>query len=329
MDFRTKIENNKSSVEISHQSNLMLFGSCFAQNIGLELYDNKFKVITNPFGILYNPSSISSTIRRLLSQNTFNENELTYLNGLYHSFMHHGDFSSINKEKCLNNINRLFEESASALTSTDIFLFTFGTAYIYKLNETNEVVANCHKFPASHFIRSRMSVEEIIYDWVDIIDQLLNINKDAKFIFTVSPIRHWKDGFHGNTISKSILHLAIEGLLEKYPESIVYFPAYEIIIDDLRDYRFYTEDMIHPSPKAIKYIWKLFGETFFSKNTNDIINQWIKIKKSIDHKPINKETENYSLFLKQCLVILNNFIKSYPYINCDKELETLTCLIKE
>lgn len=306
----------------------MMFGSCFSQNIGQKLLDNKFQAIINPFGILYNPSSIASSIKRLLSHKEFEQIELVFHNEMYQSFMHHGSFSSNDKDKCITDINKEFNKSASFINNTDTYLFTFGTAYAYKLNETGDVVANCHKFHASNFTRYRLSVEDIVNEWTNVIDNLLAINPKAKFVFTVSPIRHWKDGAHDNVISKSILHLAIDSLQTMYPDSLLYFPAYEILMDELRDYRFYAEDMMHPSSLAIEYIWQRFGDVFFSSNTLEISNKWMRISQAINHRPINAETNNYNNFLKQTLKRVVEFNKNYPYIDCDKEREHLIANIK-
>lgn len=328
MNLRTKIEISKSNVDINHQSKLMMFGSCFSQNIGQKLLDNKFQAIINPFGILYNPSSIASSIKRLLSHREFEQSELVFHNEMYQSFMHHGSFSSNDKDKCITDINKEFNKSGSFINNTDTYLFTFGTAYTYKLNETGDVVANCHKFHASNFTRYRLSVEDIVNEWTNVIDNLLAINSKAKFVFTVSPIRHWKDGAHDNVISKSILHIAIDSLQTMYPDSLLYFPAYEILMDELRDYRFYAEDMMHPSSLAIEYIWQRFGDAFFSSNTLEISNKWMRISQAINHRPINAETNNYNNFLKQTLKRVVEFNKNYPYIDCDKEREHLIANIK-
>lgn len=329
MDFRTKIDIKKSTLDIDHHSKMMLMGSCFAQNIGNKLTENKFKVDFGPSGILYNPLSISASIKRLISRQEYSSDELFYHNEMYQSFMHHGSFSATDRDVCLNNINNSFIKSCSMIEESDVFLFTFGTAYIFMLKETNQVVANCHKLPADRFIRQRLTVEEIVDEWSTVLNQIIEINPKSKFIFTVSPIRHWKDGAHENVVSKSILHLAIDRLQTLYPSILLYFPAYEIVIDELRDYRFYEEDMIHPSSLAVDYIWNRFGRTFFSTKTLEINRQWNNLAKAINHRPINNNTESYFRFLRNTLYKLNSFQSMHPHINCEDEIKLLTDIIKQ
>ncbi len=329
MNFRTKIDIKKSDIEINHHTQIMMMGSCFSQNIGNRLIENKFKVDFGPFGILYNPISISSATMRLISQNRFNSGDLLYHNGVYQSLMHHGSFSSIDPELCINTINETFDKSSSLMTKTDIFLFTFGTAYAFRLKENNQIVANCHKLPPSKFIRERLSIDEIVDEWTTLINALKEINSNAKYIFTVSPIRHWKDGAHENVISKSILHLAIDKLQTIFPSQVLYFPAYEIVMDELRDYRFYDKDMMHPSTLTVDYIWNRFGETYFSPQTIEVNRQWIDLQKALNHRPLNELSKNHIVFLERTLNKIINFQEKYPHINCEVEISTLKDTLKK
>jgi hypothetical protein len=310
MDFRTRVHISKSSISICHSTRMMLFGSCFSENIGARLQENRFRVDANPFGILYNPLSISQAIRLLLAKKPFSETDLVFHNEMYHSLMHHGDFSDTDKNVCLKNISERFSTAVDFIRETDIFLITFGTAYVYKWKETNEIVGNCHKIPADKFTRFRLSVEEIAADWAEIISAIKSENSKAKFLFTVSPIRHWKDGAHENQVSKSILHLAIDGLQNRF-DDVHYFPAYEILLDELRDYRFFAEDMMHPSSVATAYIWERFSETYFSDKTLKINKEWSHIYRAINHKPINPETQAHQKFLEQTRLKIEEFQKKY------------------
>lgn len=323
MDFRTRVNISKPNFEIGHSTKMMLSGSCFSENIGNKLRESKFRVKVNPFGIVYNPLSVATVIRRLLSNKYFDESDLVFHNDVYQSFLHHGSFSHPNKDICLRNISESFADATVFIQETDIFLITFGTAYVYRLKSTGEVVANCHKFLPDTFTRERLTVEEIVEEWSEIISAILKHNPSAKFIFTVSPIRHWKDGAHENQISKSILHLAIEKLHDKFENALVYFPAYEILLDELRDYRFFVEDMMHPSPVAIDYIWQLFCETFFSKRTIDITREWQQLKQSLNHRPLNEGTNSHYQFLKETLQKLIVFQNNYPQVDCNQEIELL------
>jgi len=322
MEFRTTIDIPVSDLRIDHQSNLMMFGSCFAQNIGQLAESSKFNVNVNPFGILYNPLSVSNVIRRIVNGTLLTNEELKQCNGIYTSFMHHGDFSALQADEALSKMNTSLLSATDDLRKMNILVVTFGTAYVYRLNETGEVVSNCHKFPASDFVRSRLSVDEVVNDWQNLIPELMQINPSLNIIFTVSPIRHWKDGAHENQLSKSTLLLAIDALSKQY-DQIHYFPSYEILMDELRDYRFYAEDMMHPSQTAINYIWDLFANTYFDEKTRSVIRLWNGIHQALQHRPFNPDAESYKQFLRQTLLKLEAFQDNYPYLNCGEEIQSL------
>jgi len=206
-------------------------------------------------------------------------------------------------------------------------LITFGTAYVYRLRQTGEMVGNCHKFPSEMFDRYRLTVDDIVAEWSELIADLCETNPSMRIVFTVSPIRHWRDGAHENQVSKSILHLAIDQLIDEFGDNLYYFPAYEIVMDELRDYRFYAEDMFHPSETAINYLWERFRETFFTPVTEKIISDWQPIYRSLNHKPLNFETDEYRNFLMQTLAKLERFKEKYPFISCKKETELLLALL--
>ena len=327
MDFRTHVQIDKSDVRIDHTTKMMLFGSCFSENIGKTLKKSKFKVDPNPFGILYNPISVSNSIKRLIENKKFNELELVYNNEMYHSFMHHGSFSHVNEQHCLKRINERYNSASNFLKETDILLITFGTAYAYKFHDKQQIVTNCHKFSANNFVRFRLTIDEIVDEWSNLIEVLLQQNPEMRLIFTVSPVRHFRDGAHDNQISKSTLNIAIEYVKNIFINKVEYFPAYEIMIDELRDYRFYTEDMIHPSSIAQDYIWQCFSEMFFSEDTKMINNEWATIKKSIDHRPINTETQAYRKFLLSTIKNIEKFAKKYPHISCTEEIRQFASLV--
>lgn len=322
MEFRTKINITPSNISISHQDKMMAMGSCFSEHIGQLLMDNKFKINSNPFGILYNPTSISQALRRVAEGNLFSEKEIFFHNGLYHSFWHHGDFSSVNKDACLNSINNSLKKASSDLREANFLLITFGTSYVFHSKEWDMVVGNCHKLPASTFDRYRLDVQSIVLDWKNLIENLKEVNPNLHIIFTVSPIRHLKDGAHDNQLSKGVLLLAIDELMKENANTH-YFPSYEIVLDDLRDYRFYNEDMTHPSSLAIRYIWERFSETYFDKQTIQVNKEWSKISNALNHRPINSESEDYKLFLKQTLLKLKAFNEKYPYICSNEEINSL------
>ena len=320
MNFFARIELPQSSIEISYHDLNMLLGSCFAENIGNRFIENKFQTDLNPLGILYNPESIAMSIRRLLENRRWEGEELFRHEGLYHSFGHHSSFSDISKENCLHKINERLSFSAGNIPKTNNLFITFGTAYVYRLKETGQVVSNCHKLPAQLFMRERLTVQQIVEKWRTLLADLFETNKELIIFFTVSPVRYWQDGVHENQLSKSILLLAIEQLQTLFPERTVYFPAYEMMMDELRDYRFYAEDFCHPSNTAIQYIWERFTDTYMNEHTQQLMKEIGRIKKALNHKPLNQQSESYRQFISQTLLKIEQLREKMPYICFENEL---------
>lgn len=327
MNLQTIVHIPKSSFEISHQSKILLLGSCFSENMGAKLLEHKFDVHVNPFGIMYNPFSIHRGINRLLDKIAFTKGEFILHNDLYHSFMHHGSFSGASLDEAVSAVNDKFISASQQLENADVLLITFGTSYIFRWKETDEVVSNCHKIPADKFIRQRLTIEEITVKWTELLQRILYVNPGIKIVFTVSPIRHFKDGAHENQLSKAILHLSVDKLMSKFSENLFYFPAYEIVIDQLRDYRFYTDDMLHPSTLTQNYIWRRFSDTFFSVETEGINSEWKKLFQSLSHRPYNINSEAYQSFLHRTIEELETFEKRYPFLSCFHEKQRLTQLL--
>ena len=313
MNFNTKVDIAQSISKIDYHSSLMSFGSCFSENIGKMLENLYFNIDVNPFGTLYNPISIAHSIERLVSGRKFSEKDLFEHKSLYNSFLHDSSFSSDTAEKTLENINLRFEAAAKNLKNIDFLLITFGTAWYFTEKQSGNVVSNCHKLPSENFIRKRLSIDEIVARYNDLIFTLLQINRNIKIIFTVSPIRHWKDGAHGNTLSKSVLLLAIDELQQKFA-NILYFPAYEIVMDELRDYRFYAPDMLHLTDTATEYIFKRFTETFFDAKTREFLKKAEQLNADNQHIPINKQSFEYQIFIQQKEKRKNNFIADFPFL---------------
>ena len=235
--------------------------------------------------------------------------------------MHHGSFSAFTPEETLHAINSRLHHAYKKLPELNWLMVTMGTAYVYKQKESGQVVANCHQLPESHFLRYRLSVEEIVEDYTALITEMSALNPELKWLFTVSPIRHIRDGMHANQLSKSTLLLAIDRLQQLFPERVFYFPSYEIILDELRDYRFYADDMLHPSPLAIRYLWERFSETFFSSETKQVIVAVQDIRRDLAHKPFHPESEAYQRFLGQIVLKIERLIGKYPYLDFQKETE--------
>lgn len=268
MDFRTTIAPPKGlQGTITHSRPVVLIGSCFTDNIGSRLVQRGFDAAVNPCGTLYNPASIASTLLDILYQRPFTADDIFEYQGKWHSLSHHSRFSADTQQECLDKINAATALAAEKLKSASTLIITFGTAFIFRHKETNQVVANCHKLHPDTFTRERLSATQIHGLWKKMIRELLARNPEMKIIFTVSPIRHLADGAHGNQLSKATLLLAVERLAEDFPENVVYFPAYEIMMDDLRDYRFYAADMVHPSEVAVDYIYSLFSASVMTDET--------------------------------------------------------------
>ena len=320
MNFRTQVEMPVKGGEIFHSDRIMLWGSCFTENIGNLLKENKFQCDVNPFGTLYNPLSIAKALHQVMEGKQYQSSDLFEAGGLWHSWMHHSVFSVSDKEACLDGINARMNESNSFLKECNWLIITWGTAYVYALKENGEVVGNCHKQPDKIFERRRLSVNEIVCEWTLLLEKLKQVNPDLKVVLTVSPIRHAKDGMHGNQLSKSTLLLAVDELCKTCPECI-YFPSYEIMMDELRDYRFYADDMMHPSKLAVEYIWECFGNAYFGDTTKGIMKEWQDISKGLSHKPFNPDSEAYRNFLSQIVLKINRLKEKLPYFDVQKELE--------
>jgi hypothetical protein len=311
--FQTKVDIPYSSLNISYSNKIMTLGSCFAENIGLKMKNVFFDTEINPFGVLYNPVSICNSIKILLENNNFTKDNLFENRGLWQSFSHSSLFTASSAEQCIDNINTRLSGATTFLKNTDFLLITFGTAWVYEDKESGSVVSNCHKLPARMFNRRRLSVEEIVAVYSPLISLLKSRFPDLKLIFSVSPIRHWKDGAHENNISKSILLLAIDALQKQF-ETINYFPAYEIQLDELRDYRFYASDMLHPSEVAIDYIWERFTETYFSEETKCMKKEFEQLKSDLSHRPMFPDSVEYLKFQLYIQNKKDELILKYPFL---------------
>lgn len=282
MNFRTQVELPERQTEIRHSEQIMLFGSCFAENVGNLLLENKFRCDVNPFGILYNPLSIAEALAQLIEGKVYTESDLFQANGLWHSWMHHGDFSASTSGECLERINARLWKASEALASADWLMVTFGTSYVYLHREANFVVGNCHKMPEKTFARSMPNVSAFVEKWQGVLEKLRRVNPKLKVLFTVSPIRHAKDGMHGNQLSKATLLLAVDEICRTCPDCH-YFPSYEIVMDELRDYRFYAEDMCHPTKQAVDYIRERFLSWALPPSEQPALEENIRLLKRRSH----------------------------------------------
>lgn len=321
-EFFTKVNVPDPGFNIGYQSKLLFMGSCFSELIGRKMQETKFNVIQNPFGVIYNPLSISKGLQQIMKNISFTEKDINFYNELWLSYSHSTKFSDTNKNTCLNTINSGLKKASDALQDIDVMVLTLGTSWVYELKKTGEVVANCHKIPAENFNRFFSSVNNTVDTLSQTIHELKEINSELKIIFTVSPVRHWKDGAIENQRSKAALILAVTEILQEF-ENVYYFPAYEIFMDELRDYRFYASDMLHPSESGIDYIWERFKETFFGDKALQIFSEVQSIKKRLDHRALHKNTTTYKKFissLKKDIVSLQN---KNPEIDFSAEIISL------
>lgn len=330
MRFTTDVALPLRELDILHNTPLMLMGSCFAQNIGQRLSDYKFNVDINPFGIIYNPLSVAEALRRICSGELFDVDspEVFMHNGMWHSYLHHGSFSNKSKEGLLELLNTRLLAAHNNVMNGGVLMITFGTAYAYRLKENGMVVGNCHKLPQNMFGRLLLSVGEIVDAMTSVTDILLSKNPSLQILFTVSPIRHLRDGAHDNQLSKATLLLAVEELRRIYTENTHYFPSYEIMLDQLRDYRFFAEDMVHPSSVAINYIWECFGKCYFSSETLRLNECVAEIMRAMSHRPFDAASEEYHRFLNKILLKIAELQKKYPYFDFEKEILQCNTLLK-
>ena len=288
MQLTTPIEISRKLISITHEDGMVLMGSCFADNIGGKLQEAHFRCCVNPFGTLYNPMSVGQALKDIIAGRNYSatDSEIFNSENIWHSWMHHSRFSADNAESLVENINGSIRKAHEHLLNSRLLIITLGSSYVYRLKEDNRIVANCHKMNEKLFDRSRLNVDDIVDEWIPLLDELHNMNPQLKVMFTVSPIRHKRDGLHANQLSKATLLLAVDRLCELRKDLCLYFPAYEIMMDELRDYRFYADDMVHPSPLAVEYIWERFSTAFFDRKTMDKATEWRKFEATQRHRSI-------------------------------------------
>ena len=318
--FRTVLKIPENKNKILYSDKIMLIGSCFTDNIGKYFSNFLFDVEINSFGVLYNPMSIKNSLEILIQNKTFTEDNIEQFNNLWFSFYHHSSFSDSNKNICLKNINQKINIASKFLKETKYLFITFGTSWIFEWKETGDTVSNCHKIPAKNFNRKLLTVNQIVENYKILNKKLLQFNPKIKIIFTVSPIRHLKDGAISNQLSKSTLIVAIHQLKNIF-NNVSYFPSYEIIMDDLRDYRFYKPNMTHINNIGVEYIWDKFKETYLSVETIKYFKDIEKINKSLNHKPKAPNSDEYKNFIKKNIAKLEKLKQQNKFIKLNKLFE--------
>ena len=317
MEFHLEISPKPLNTTISHRQKILLIGSCFTEQIGNKLARHKFRVMENPNGILFNPVSIARSVASYIGNKQYIEENLFYQNECWNSWEHHSRFSHPVKEECLRLINQSQSGAHLFLQDSSWLLITLGSAFVYELGN-KEVVANCHKVPTDKFSKRLLSVEEVMTVLQGMMQELFVFAPDIKIIFTISPVRHLRDGFVENNRSKSILNNAVHKLLENNRNSF-YFPAFELIIDDLRDYRFYAEDMVHPNYAATDYVWEKFIVTCIDEPSRQLMKSINEINAAMQHKPFNTASAAHMKFLQNNLEKVKKLRLQYPYIDFGEE----------
>ncbi|KAF9659660.1 GSCFA domain-containing protein [Tenacibaculum sp. ZH5_bin.1] len=315
MNLQTRIRLTKQKHnQINYQSKLLLLGSCFSENIGDKLNYYKFQSKQNPFGILFHPKAIENLITKALNKEEYTDKDVFFHNERWHSFEAHSSLSAINKNGLLNSLNLSIQQTFEQLQNTTHLIITLGTAWVYREIASDNFVANCHKVPQKKFLKELLSVHEISESLEAINSLVKSVNKNISVIYTLSPVRHLKDGFKENQRSKAHLLSAIHEVAEPR-NAIYYFPSYEIMMDELRDYRFYNEDMIHPNKTAVNYIWEKFKQVWITEDSCKTMQQVETIQRGINHKPFNSESEAHQLFLKKLQQKKETLLQAFPFMN--------------
>jgi len=315
MNLHTYIPLSKETRHpIDYNSKLFLLGSCFSENIGNKLDYFKFQSAQNPIGILFHPKAIETLVTNAINKKEYSEEDAFLLNERYHSFDVHSHLSDGSKEVLLENLNQAIQQTKKQIYESTHIIITLGTAWVYRHIESDTIVANCHKVPQKKFLKELLSIEEISESIESIIALIRDINPNTNFIFTVSPVRHLKDGFVENQQSKAHLISAIHQVVEPRKQ-IFYFPSYELMMDELRDYRFYAEDMIHPNQTAIHYIWEKFTECWISQGAIPTMKQISSIQKRLQHKSFNPDSEGHQKFLENVSTDIQKLQQQFPHMS--------------
>lgn len=331
MDFRISFDVKALSSRIKHRQKILLTGSCFTEHIAKYLSDNKFNVLGNPNGILFNPVSITQSLLSYILPKQYTQEDIFYFNESWHSWDHHSRFSALETTDTLTRINTSQNAAHHFLKSADWLIITLGSAFVYEWTEKNSplypigqrstnVVANCHKVPQDKFHKRLLSTEEVMAQMDELVYRLSIFNPQLKIIFTISPVRHLRDGLIENNKSKAVLIQAVHAMTDKF-DKLFYFPAYELLIDDLRDYRFYAEDMVHPNYLATDYVWEKFTAACIDPSAYAIMKEMQTINAAIRHRPFNPSSVAHFQFLQQNADKVRRLKEQYSYIDFANELD--------
>lgn len=325
MKFRFELNVKKIAWPIQHQHHLLLVGSCFTENIGEKLRNVKFQVAENPHGILFNPVSVAEAIQDYIDSKIYNADELFYYNEAWNSWKHHSRFSAVSKDEALHKINTVISNTHTYLQQADYLFITLGSAWTYQLTQAAEnaiegsVAANNHKAPAAWFRRTLLSAHKTTTILQNVLQKLSVFNPALKVIFTISPVRHLREGAIENNRSKAVLIQAVHDVIDN-TDNCYYFPAYELVIDDLRDYRFFAEDLVHPNYQATQYVWEKFIEACIAADTQKLMEELVQIRNAFTHKPFNPASQQHKKFLESFLEKAKALQQQYSYLDLEPEI---------
>ena len=326
MELRTAIKIDERRGTITHSDATVLLGSCFSDNIGARMRTAMMNVDVNAFGPIYNPLSIATNLQRAIDGTPLMGDDVFLAGGMWNSFLFHSKMSRSNKLRALEGMNRRIASCHEHLLNARTLIVTLGTAMVYRHRPTGCVVSNCHKLPGHEFARSMASIDDMTDALHRTFNSLLKLNSGINIIITVSPIRHIADGLSQNSLSKAMLRVVADNLVRLMPDKVVYFPSYEIVMDDLRDYRFYAADMVHPSDVAVEYIWQAFQATFFDDRTSQAVSRCERVNKRLNHRHITDNAEAIARFDADTRAVVANLIKEYPYIASHPAIKAATMI---
>ena len=323
MEFRTTVKTGENRGWLHHCDKVLLLGSCFSDNIGGKMQGALINAMVNPMGTLYNPMSIACGVQRLIANQPVAGRDLFMQGGVWNSYDFHSRYSMPDKQATIDRMNQRIEQGHNALKVAQLLTITLGTAIVYRMRATGEVVANCHKVPQHEFERRMATVGEMVQELDAMLARLHEFNPALRIILTVSPIRHIADGLDINSLSKSLLRVVIQEVISRHSDYCDYFPAFEIMLDDLRDYRFYTSDMVHPSDVAVEYIWQAFQATYLDDRSALAVARCERVHKRLQHRPMSTNRETVDRFHADTASVVRNLVKEYPYLSDNPELQQL------
>lgn len=325
LKFKLTLASKRAENSIGYRDSLFLIGSCFSENMGAKLNTHLFKVFENPHGILFNPISVAQSLSDCIHNKQYTEADLFQLNEVWNSWQHHSRFSDLSSKEALDKINNSIAKAHTFLKTADHIVITLGSAWVYQLNSQSPhaaglVVANNHKAPATWFDKALMKPDALVLLLNKMVKDLLQFNPHLQIIFTISPVRHLREGLVENNRSKAVLIQAVHEIVDS-TENVAYFPSYEYVIDDLRDYRFYAEDLVHPNYAASNYVWEKWVETYMNEETQGIMKQVAELQLAVQHKPFFAGSTQHKEFLQNCIAKSERLLSLYPYLPLNDKVQ--------